>query len=300
MGRAQASLPRDQQLSAGRDTAVLFAGIASRDPSGASASTPAVQEAIGRMVEVLEQATQLSSGRVLSRRELEVMALFPTAEAAAQAALRMHRYAQALPPLPENLGMRVAFHWGPVAQRGEEVFGDSVNLALELVDAATQGQIVVSEQAASALGPALQQEVRPLRQVATKAGGQNLLGELVPGNDVRVFSPGAPRRALHLAYRKKRLARRRRADAAIVGRGDECDLVVEDRGASRKHCIFSLEGAACVLRDHSANGTFVTAEGQREVTVRGEQVALSGRGTISFGRSAAATEEFVQYSVDTL
>ncbi len=300
MASAQAGLARDEELSAGRDTAVLFAGIASRDPAGGIASAPAVQEAVGRVVEVLEQATQLSNGRVLSRRELEVMALFPSPEAAAQAALRMRKYAQALPPLPESLGMRIAFHWGPVRQRGEEVFGDSVNLALELVDAATQGQILVSEQAASALGPALQQEVRPLQQVATKAGGRILLGELVPGCDVRVFSPGRPRVALHLAYRKKSVARRRRADTATVGRGEECDLAVEDRGASRKHCTFSLESAACMLRDHSANGTFVTVEGQKEAALRGEQIALAGRGRISFGRSAATTDEFVQYSFDTL
>lgn len=300
MASAQAGLTRDEELSAGRDTAVLFAGIASRDPAGGSASAPAVQEAVGRVVEVLAQATQLSSGRVLNRRELEVMALFPSPEAAAQAALRMHKYAQGLPPLPESLGMRIAIHWGPVGQRGEEVFGDSVNLALELVDAAMQGQILVSEQAASALGPALQQDVRPLQQVATKAGGRILLGELVPGSDVRVFSPGRPRVALHLVYRNKRLSRRRQADTAVVGRGEECDLAVADRGASRKHCTFTIEGAACVLRDHSANGTFLTIEGKREMTLRAGQIPLSGRGRIAFGRSAAVTDEIVQYSFDRL
>lgn len=300
MASAKAGLARDEELSAGRDTAVLFAGIASRDPGGGSASAPAVQEAVGRVVEVLEQATQLSHGRVLNRRELEVMALFPSPEAAAQAALRMHRYAQALPPLPENLGMRIAFHWGPVGQRGEEVFGDSVNLALELVDAATQGQILVSEQAASALGPALQQEVRPLRHLATKAGAPIRLGELVAGSDVRVFSPGEPRAALHLVYRQKRMTRRRRTDTAVVGRGKECDLPVEDRGASRKHCTFSLEGATCVLRDHSANGTYLTIEGKREMALRAGQIPLSGRGRIAFGRSAAVTDEIVQYSFDRL
>ena len=298
MGGAQASPARDQQLPAGRDTAVLFAGIASGDRAGGAQSAGAAAKAIARVVEVLEQATQLSSGRVLTRREREVMALFATPDAAARAALRMHAYAQALPPLPENLGMRVGFHYGPVAQRGEEVFGDTVNLALELVDAAKTGQILISQEAASSLSAEVQECVRPLQHLALKAGGRILLGELAWRKVATIPSSRSSVMTLHLTYRKKRLMRRRQADTVTLGRDAECDLAIEDRGASRRHCTISRRGAKCILKDHSANGTFVAAQGRGEVTVRGEEVALSGRGVISFGRSSEGTEEVVQYVCD--
>jgi predicted component of type VI protein secretion system len=41
------------------------------------------------------------------------------------------------------------------------------------------------------------------------------------------------------------------------------------------------------LVDQSTNGTFVTFDGEAEIALRREEVMLRGRGTITFGHSAA-------------
>ena len=50
-----------------------------------------------------------------------------------------------------------------------------------------------------------------------------------------------------------------------------------------------------VLADHSANGTFVTVEGDPEVVLRRDEFTLRGHGWIAFGQSRADTAELVEF-----
>ena len=40
-----------------------------------------------------------------------------------------------------------------------------------------------------------------------------------------------------------------------------------------------------MLIDHSSNGTYVTVEGEPELTLRREELVLRGRGRVSFGHA---------------
>jgi class 3 adenylate cyclase len=50
-----------------------------------------------------------------------------------------------------------------------------------------------------------------------------------------------------------------------------------------------------VLKDHSSNGTFVTAEGDIEILLQREEFTLRKHGWIAFGQSRAGTSEVVEY-----
>ena len=64
----------------------------------------------------------------------------------------------------------------------------------------------------------------------------------------------------------------------IIGRGTECDLMVQDAKASRKHCQLTRQGDAFLLTDlESKNGTYVN--GQR-IT---EPVLLHSKETFKIG-----------------
>ena len=52
-----------------------------------------------------------------------------------------------------KLGVRIGFHHGPVLQRDDDVFGDTVNLAARLVAQAKKGEIILSTETAALLGP---------------------------------------------------------------------------------------------------------------------------------------------------
>ncbi len=84
-------------------------------------------------------------------------------------------------------------------------------------------------------------------------------------------------------------------DSLTVGRDPDCDLCVDMRLASRRHCTIERRGDKLLLRDHSTNGTFITVDGGREARIRAEEIVLHGRGWLSFGVSRLLAEELVQF-----
>lgn len=74
--------------------------------------------------------------------------------------------------------------------------------------------------------------------------------------------------------------------SAIVGRLPECDVVVHDPGASRRHARIHVQGDEWVLTDlGSTNGTFVNDESVGEVVLRdGDRITI-GTTTLEFRRA---------------
>ena len=72
----------------------------------------------------------------------------------------------------------------------------------------------------------------------------------------------------------------------------KADLVIKDRMASRSHGKIERRLDKFVLTDHSANGTFVLVEGDREIVLRREEFTLRGHGWIAFGHSLLSMSGF--------
>jgi hypothetical protein len=75
-----------------------------------------------------------------------------------------------------------------------------------------------------------------------------------------------------------------------IGRDGTCDVVVDDRKASRKHARIEHRGDKFVLADQSFNGTWVQVNGEEAVVLRREELMLRGSGSISLGHSPADDE----------
>jgi adenylate cyclase len=256
-----------------RETAVLFAGVV----AGERADSQSVSGELSRLSDVLKHASQVGGGRFVARQGSEAMALFPTSEAAATAVLRMHAYARALSPATGRWRMRFGVHSGALGRQGDQFSGDTIDHALELLHAARENEALISVHAAARLGAQLR------ACVSLAPGG---VFRMLPEDRMLAperFSARPGRLALRLAYRSRSIVRRRDGDRAIIGSDAACDLAVDHRGASQRHCTISRRGGTCVLRDHSANGTFVSIEGGSPRTVRGEEIVLTGQGLIGFG-----------------
>ena len=298
MGVREGGAVAQGQADAGRQTAVLFAGLDGR------ADVEFADREKRLLIDTLGQAVDRSGGRIVIRREGELMALFASADAAATAAMRMHAYAETLQK-QGGFGVRIGFHSGPVKQRGDDIFGDTVNLALQLAEQAKSGQIITSESTAASLSPAVKERLRPLGHIEPKGKAQRvLLGELVwrkapddPAPSI-ISAPPVPRGALRLQYRQTVIVRRREGDVITVGREDGCDIIIAGQAASRRHCTIERRSARFFLTDHSTNGPFIAPEKQPEAAVRTATVLLGGRGAIGIGQSCVVASDIVAYACE--
>ena len=65
--------------------------------------------------------------------------------------------------------------------------------------------------------------------------------------------------------------------------------------ASRSHCKIERRLDKLILTDHSANGTFITVEGDKEIVLRREEFTLRGHGWIAFGQTRATATDVVEF-----
>jgi adenylate cyclase len=82
----------------------------------------------------------------------------------------------------------------------------------------------------------------------------------------------------------------------VIGRAKGCDLVIEDKLASRQHCTLEARADEFFLLDHSTNGTYVTVEGEHEILLNREGVALATHGWIAFGHPHGGAAGAVEFS----
>jgi adenylate cyclase len=67
----------------------------------------------------------------------------------------------------------------------------------------------------------------------------------------------------------------------LIGRSDECDIVLARPWISRKHASLTVRDGKAILADRSSSGTWLTIAGGHELVLRRESVVLTGNGLIS-------------------
>jgi adenylate cyclase len=221
------------------------------------------------------------------------MCVFPTADLAAAAAGEMQAAVAQLPPIEgdRRLTIRIGYHFGQVIQTGEDVFGDSVNVAARMAC----GQVLTTGETGTALSGAARNCVRRLDALPVKGKSGEIevyeqlwqanTGGTVLADRVR---PGAPSTGpqLRLVSRGQELAFK---NVLQFGREPAADLVVVTGPmVSRRHARIEQRGGKFVLVDRSSNGTYVTLGDNPEIHLRREELMLHGVGIVSFGQSASA------------
>jgi adenylate cyclase len=275
-------------MQANRTATVLFAEP-SNDAKRSQASAEAVQEAI---IDVAES----TGGRVVKTIGGKLMVLFATADAAASAASKMQAKIDAAAEVNGiRLGVHIAFHSGPVVSRAGGVADDTVKLALQLIAQAQDGQTITTQWTAEQLNPAFRNFSRPLRLASDRAAPLPVC-ELSSWHQKGVRPSGwAAMAVLGLTCGEQLVVCSREKETVLVGRGDDCDIVIASKAASREHCTIEYCRGEFILRDHSSNGTYVTVAQNAEVAVHNERLALPEQGVISIGEPRNRTFEPIQF-----
>ena len=287
-----------------RETTVLFAAVIGRDDLYASAGAEKGHAAIEQCQFRLGRAAASCGGRLAKGTEAKVMVLAANPDAAADAASAMHL---AMDKLPKTAGVKLAigigFHYGPVIQKGDDVYGDTVNLASRLCEQAGSGQIILTEWTAKLLSPLYRGWLRNLDPTQLKGRSDEVgLCELVwrADDNATAFArnrdekPAGPA-VLRLKFHGKRMERRREKEALIIGRDASCGLVVDNDQVSRQHCLIERRKDKFVLKDISTNGTYVTIDGEHEQFLERTELTLRKRGWITLGTPLVEAKEIVQF-----
>ena len=247
---------------------------------------------IGRCVTLMSTVCVGHGGRVVKTIGDEVMAVFPAADKAAQAAAEMQARIREHPPVGgSRLGIRVGFHVGQAIEAEGDVFGDSVNVAARMAALAKREQIILSAHAADALAPSLRARLRAVDTLSVKGKTQDIgIYELIwQESDEDLTAVATRREALParivLRHGTQEIVLDETATTITLCRDAQNDIVIADRKASRLHGRVERRRDKFVIVDQSSNGTFVTVDGEPEIMLRREELMLRGRGHVTFGHA---------------
>lgn len=275
-------------MEANKSTTVLFA-----EPSSNAQRYEAPRNAV---LATLIRIADATGGRVVKSIGGKLMIVFATPDAAASAASKMQAAIAALPAIEgTQLGVHIGFHSDPTVRRGSRLSDDTIKLALQLLQQAQDGQTVTSEQTANQLDPAFRGFSRSLR--AMPHAKDVRVCELTSWHQQGIRPAGWSAMAvLRLTYGDQLVACSRDEPCVVIGRDDDCGLVVDNRAASRRHCTVEYCQGDFVVRDHSSNGTYVTIKQGSEVLLKSDKLSLPEEGALAIGRARARSPDVVEFS----
>lgn len=247
-------------------------------------------------VRMVVEAARRNGGRFIKTIGDGVMLTFANPRDAYRAAIGIQLAARESP-----LRVKVGMHFGPMIDTGNDVFGDTVNVAARVLARSAASEILMTRECVDALRPEQRATVRLLDTTSVKGRPEWLeifraIGDTDDATKVvsssSSTSSAAPT-ALLLKYKDEVVRLELAAGALLIGRDPGCTLVVDTAWASRRHATLDVQRGNFVLVDHSANGTYVVDEDAAEQHVNREVHHLARRGTISIGISAHENPEDV-------
>lgn len=287
---------------------VLFADVVGSTKLYDTLGDAAAKQMIDECLSVLQSVVQKYGGRVIKTIGDEIMCVLPSADSGCLAATDMHHKVMALPTVAQvKRSVRIGFHFGPVIEENNDVFGDTVNVAARMAGLARGMQIITTGSTVTNMSPMLQLSTRKIAALSVKGKGDEVsVSEVIwqGGDELTMTTPS-------LAYTSKAASLRLGHSAhdrawvvdnahtfVVLGRDAQCEVVIADRNASRQHARIECRRDKFFLIDQSTNGTFVVMTNEAEVLLQREEIMLRGTGRIGFGHSVDLPDaEFVSFAI---
>ncbi|HEX7417376.1 MAG TPA: adenylate/guanylate cyclase domain-containing protein [Steroidobacteraceae bacterium] len=279
------------------ELAILFADVVGSTRLYELMGDLRARDMVATCIEVMRRATEHQHGTVIKTMGDEIMATFPSADEALNAAAQMQRQITAHTQLRvegQPVAIRVGCHFGPVVLENRDVFGATVHMANRMTSQAKAGQIVTTATTVERLSPEWRASVRQIDVATMKGQGTEvtLYEVLWQTEDVTSMLPSIAmtgrdtRRPvrLRLQFQQRELLLDEQHPGIAIGRAEDNDLIVRGTLISRIHARIEINRSRFVLTDQSTNGTFVRTSDGEESFVRRDSVQIKGEGMIGLGR----------------
>jgi len=277
------------------DLAVLFADIVESTALYRRLGDVEALRIVNACLDAMRSVLPRNHGRLIKTLGDAVMCLFPDADSAVDAAVEMQRAITTLQPGGLSMQIRVGLHTGPVVVGGDDVYGDTVNVAAYLADAAIPDQILIAETTMEQLGAVHRETTWPIFDAILKTTlaktavcevqwRDNVVNRTQINPHIRRTIPeDAGSLILSQGGEDVRLDHWNRT--LTIGRDPGCTMVFADAMVSRRHATIRVAHTQFYLVDHSVNGTFVTLESGEEIHLLRREMLLEGGGEIRPGYS---------------
>lgn len=276
--------------------AIMFSDVSGSSRLFKEVGDEEARSIISKVVSMMIDKTLDQNGTVIKTIGDEVMAAFPTAQQAAEAAIAIQNDIDTT-NYGAKLTIRIGFHFGHIIKEDGDVYGEAVNDAADLVKVAKGGQIITSHQTLLTLPAFMVDKCSRFDEIRIKGGTakeviyivkweadeqQSNATMFVAAIDTSLFDSISVRNVLLLDYEGKSIRLTKEAMPFSIGRDISVDLTVNFKLASRDHCMIDYRRGKFVLIDKSTNGTYVLPEGRSRLYIRREETPLRGNGFISF------------------
>jgi class 3 adenylate cyclase len=277
--------------------AILFADIADSTRLYDRLGDTAARNLVALAIDLMKAVVRTNAGEVIKTIGDGVMGSFPSADAAAAAAVRLHE-AMAMDRRlkSDNLRLRIGFHIGPVIEEDDDLYGDAVNVAARMTSQAKAGQIITSRQTVQMLNKKHRATARMVDQTRVKGKsrlmdifeitwGQPEELTIMRNNVCEMVAPVSRQHSLMtLKLQRQHISIDLENPIVTLGRNQTNRLVINDPEVSRLHARIEFRKDKFILIDQSTNGTYVYPVGHKMLYLRRDEVLLEGRGFFSLGQ----------------
>lgn len=189
-----------------------------------------------------------------------------------------------------NLRIHAGLHFGPFVLADDDIFGEAVNLTARLASLANAGEVLLSRSLFDALSGELRVGLQPLDRLRLKGISAPIEVYAFLDDDPALQTKVLAKTDLDAAAAAeitivlthgRRTHRCGEAQSLVIGRSDDCGIVIARPWVSRRHAVVTVAGGKILLEDRSSSGTYVAIEGSHELFLRRETVMLAGQGVIS-------------------
>lgn len=277
------------------NAAVLFADISGSTSLYEELGDQKALQLVTRTLGILTDEMNSHQGTLVKTMGDEIMCTFPDAVTAFNAACDMQEAVEKQRPGGERpIHVRIGLHYGEVLNKNGDVHGDTVNIAAKVTAITRARQIMTTHTVVKSLSDELRKKTRPVMRTVfrgrTKAFDVfHVHWERERSPEGRIGTPDSRKPAeskqeLMLRYRDKVMMLNEQTQYAVLGRGENCDLIINNTLASRQHARIEYSFGKNMLTDASKNGTFVQFADGKIVRLKQQQIILHGAGFISLGQ----------------
>ena len=286
---------------------VMFADVAGSTAMYENMGDDLARERISKALNSLISISRRHNGNLVKTIGDEILVYFTDIDMAVFAAKAIQE-AMEDDRSPETIGVsiRIGMQYGSTILENDDIFGDTVNVAARVASMAKARQILCTQEIAFMVKSAeLSNNMRPFDRLRVKGKNEQLdvylyaweeEGDITNMATASSFTNPARHdqvKKLVLKYEGKSHTIKTDTASYVLGRGQDCDLIIKGDLISRHHSKLEHRRGKFIVTDQSTNGTFIrTTEGQ-EIFLRREEFTVFGSGYISLGKKVDLGDENV-------